>query len=152
MPTSSRTCWLSEHRKRTGKLAIPLPVSLVICLFCRPAEAQASIYVFDPNQSTVVQTGGFAGVHETYGIEGQFQLSVDFDAGIASFDKVDANLTEPSGFLYTQSLGVLFNMTELVGVVVDNAAIEFRGKTSDGSNTDILVSLAFTGDSAHLTG
>jgi len=123
-----------------------------VCVVSASVQADTSIYVFDPDQSTVVQSGGFAGVHETYPIEGQFQLTVDSDAGIASFDQVDANLTEPSGFLYTQSLGVLFNMTELAGTVVNDTAIEFRGKTSDDTDTDIVINLSFTGDSVHLTG
>jgi hypothetical protein len=131
---------------------ITLFVLLVICLFGRPTEAKTSIYVFDPNQSTVVQTGGIAGVHETYGIEGQFQLTVDYDAGIASFDQVDANLTEPSGFLYTQSLGVLFNMTELASTAISETEIEFEGKTAENTPSDILLRLTFTGDSVHLVG
>ena len=116
------------------------------------APAERSTYVFLPDQSTVVQTGGIAGVHETYSIEGQFQLTFDFDAGIASFDQVDANLTDESGFLYTRSLGVLFNMTELLGTVVDDTTIDFAGQTADGTSTDILLTLTFTGDSVHFTG
>jgi hypothetical protein len=133
-------------------LKMLLLILLTICIICGPANADTSIYVFDPNQSTVVQTGGFAGVNETYGIEGKFQLTVDLDAGIASFDKVDANLTEPSGFLYTQSLGVLFNMTGLAGTVIDDKTIEFEGKTADGTKSDVRLTLSLSDDSAHLTG
>jgi hypothetical protein len=133
------------------KLIISL-VLIVIFLFVGPAGARTSTYVFVTDESTVVQTGGFMGIHETYPIEGQFQLSVDLDAGTASFDRIDANLTEPSGFLYTQSLGVLFNMTELLGIVIDDTTIEFEGKTSDNTGTDIVISLILTDDSVHLTG
>jgi len=133
-------------------------VSLLVCLFGLSAQAEydaaaeTSTYVFVADQSTVVQTGGIAGVHETYGIEGTFQLTVDSDAGIASFDRVDANLTEPTGFLYTQSLGVLFNMTELAGTVVDDTRIEFEGRTSDDTDTSVQITLTFANDSVHLTG
>jgi hypothetical protein len=92
---------LSAQNKPYDKL-IMLLISLMTFIFGQPAIADTSIFVFDPNQSTVIQTGGFAGVNETYAIKGQFQLTVDSDAGIASFDTVDANLTEQSGFLYTQ--------------------------------------------------
>ncbi len=137
---------------KIGKLTILLLILLTVCAANRSVQAETSIYVFDPNQSTVIQTGGFAGVNETYGIEGKFQLTVDFDAGIASFDMVDANLTEPTGFLYTQSLGVLFNMTGLLGIVVDDTAIEFEGKTADGTQSDVSLKLSLIDDSAHITG
>jgi hypothetical protein len=137
---------------KIGNLMIFLLILLTICVFGDPAFAETSIYVFDPNQSTVIQTGGFAGVHETYGIEGKFQLTVDFDAGIASFDMVDANLTEPSGFLYTQSLGVLFNMTGLAGTIIDDTTIEFEGKTTNGTESDVRLNLSLIDGSAHLIG
>ncbi len=108
-----------------------IPLLIAVCFLSIPAQAQygggsntmasaeTSTYVFLPDESTVVQTGGFAGVHETYGIGGKFPLTVDFDAGIASFDKVDANLTESTGFLYSQSLGEIFNMTALAGGAIN---------------------------------
>ncbi len=133
-------------------------VSFAVCLFGLSAQAgydaaaETGAYIFVADQSTVVQTGGIVGVHESYGIEGTFQLTVDSDAGIASFDGVDANLTEPTGFLYPQSLGVLFNMTELAGTVVDDTRIEFEGNTSDDTDTSIQITLTFANDSVHLTG
>jgi len=154
---------LSLTRKQNSKLTTALFALLTICLFGWVAEAkdggddmmasaETSTYVFLSDQSTVIQTGGIAGVHETYSIEGQLQLTVDFDAGIALFHQVDANLIEESSFLYTQSLGVLFNMTELIGTVVGDMTVKFEGKTTDGTNTNILLRLAFTGASAHLVG
>ena len=132
-------------------MVLPL-ILLTICVICGPANADKSIYVFDPNQSAVIQTGGFAGVNETYGIEGQFRLTVNSDASIASFEKVDANLTEPTGFLYTQSLGVLFNMRALTGKVIDDTTIEFEGKTADSTESNINLNLSFNDGSIHLTG
>ncbi|OHB60780.1 MAG: hypothetical protein A2168_00075 [Planctomycetes bacterium RBG_13_50_24] len=146
------TFGLSGHQKQSGIFAIRLLILLVICFFGLPANAITNIYVFVPGQSTVVQTGGFAGVYETYGIEGKFRLTVDFDAGIASFDKVDANLTEPTGFLYSQSLGEIFNMTALAGTIINDTTIDFEGKTADGTGSDVRLKLSFSNDSAHLTG
>jgi glycoprotein endo-alpha-1,2-mannosidase len=149
---------------RLSKTFGPFSVLLAICLFGLPAQAEhgggsgtmapaeTSTYVFLSDQSTVVQTGGIAGVHETYPIEGQFRLSVDFDAGTASFSQVDANLLDESPFLPTQSLGELFNMAELVGTIVGDTTIDFAGRTADGTNTDILLRLTFTDDLVHLTG
>ena len=70
---------------------------------CKYSDRSGS-YVFLPDQSTVHQTGGFAGVNETYPIQGQFQLTVDANSSVASFNAVDAILLNPTGFLYTQSL------------------------------------------------
>jgi len=114
--------------------------------------AQTSTYVFLPDQSTVVKTGGIAGVHETYPIQGQFQLTVDASASVASFDYVDAFLLSPISSSPPQRLGELLNMTELQGTVVNDALIEFRGKTADNTNTDIALTLTFTDDAVQLTG
>ena len=152
MANISKINSLSARYELSGKLMMLLLILLAICTFSQRLQAETSIYVFDPNQSTVVQTGGFAGVHETYPVEGYFQLSVDIDAGLASFEKVDANMLEPSGFLYTENLGVLFNMTELSGTVVDGTAIEFEGKTADGTESDVSLKLTFSKGPAHLTG
>ena len=134
---------MSGYRKRSGTFAVLLLILLILFVFGRPAEARTSIYVFVPGQSTLVQTGGIAGVHETYGIEGKFRLTVDFDAGIASFEQVDANLTEPTGFLYSQGLGEIFNMAGLAGTIVDGTTIQFEGKTADGTESDVSLTLTF---------
>jgi len=128
-------------------------LAVMFHLFGAQAGAQddTSTYVFT-DKSTVVQTGGFAGVNETYPIQGQFQLAVDANAGVASFDAVNATLLNPTGFLPTQSLGELFNMTVLEGTVISEALIEFRGKTADGTNTDIALEVTFTDDAVQLTG
>ena len=141
-----------------------IPLVIGVCFVSLPTQAQdgggsgtiafaeTSTYAFPPGQSTVVQTGGIAGVHETYPIEGQFQLTVDASAGVASFDYVDAFLLSPISSSPPQSLGELFNMTELQGTVVNDALIEFRGKTADNTNTDIALTLTFTDDAVQLTG
>jgi len=148
----------------TSRILRTIPLLIAVCLVSIPAQAQygggsgttasaeTNTYVFLPGQSAVVQTGGIAGVHETYPIEGQFQLFVDFDAGTALFSQVDANLVDESPFLPTESLGELFNMAELLGTVVDDTIIDFVGKTADGMESDILLTLTFRDDSAHLTG
>ncbi|MHC4538118.1 MAG: hypothetical protein ACYS6K_29685, partial [Planctomycetota bacterium] len=130
--------------------AITLLIMLVVCLFGRPTEARTSTYVFDPNQSTIVQTGGIASVHWTYSIEGQFVLAVDPNAGTASFAHVDANATDDSPFKRTLDPNHVFNMTTLVGTVIDDATIKFTGKASDDS--DILITVAFMDDLAQLIG
>jgi hypothetical protein len=148
-----RTLTSSESQTRDGRSSIPWLVLCTLCLFSRPAQAiQKSTYVFDPNQSTVVKTGGFAGVHEIYFVKGQFQLNVDFDTGTASFSRVDANLTDERGSEHGQSLGEIFNMTALPGIVVEDATVRFKGKTADGTNSDVLLTLTFRDDQVDLSG
>ncbi len=148
----------------TSRILWTIPLLIAVCIVSIPAQAQygggsgmtasaeTSTYLFLSDQSTVVKTGGIAGVHETYPIQGQFQLTVDANAGVASFDYVDAFLLSPISSSPPQSLGELFNMTELQGTVVNDALIEFRGKTADNTNTDIALTLIFTDAAVQLTG
>jgi hypothetical protein len=105
---------------------------------------------FVPDQSTIVQTGGIAGVHWTYGIEGQFRLTVDFNARKASFSQVDAVATNDGPPQRTQDPNAVFNMTKLTGTVDDDLFITFTGKAADGS--DVVVTATFQGDLVHLVG
>ncbi len=148
----NKSSGLKANQKQICKFKIPLLVLLAICFFCQAAEARTDIYSFLSDRSKVVQTGGFAGVHETYSVEGRFRLSVDFDAGTAWFDKVDANLIRTNGFVNTESLGVLFNMTELVGTIVDDDTIRFEGEISSEPNIDSVIELTFDGENVYLVG
>jgi len=122
-----------------------LVLALVGCATA-PAAIVTTTYEFIPEQSTVVQAGGFWGTYESYTIEGQFQLTVDFDADVAWFDHVDA--TYGDGL----SLGYRFNMTELDGSVVSDTAIDFEGQTTGFFPFDIHLGLSFVDDLVHLTG
>lgn len=123
-------------------LAILLAVSAIGGL---SIAADTNTYVFVPDQSTVVQTGGFAGVHETYEITGELQLTVDFDAGSAVFEWVDATLSE-GPYLHTTSLDELFDMTKLAAKVVDSTTLQFFGR----EGLDLTVKLQ--SNSIRLTG
>ena len=108
-----------------------LITSVVITIMLSTAgSAETETYVFLPEQSTVIQENFFGGINETYSITGQFQLTVDSSTGSASFNSVDATLSE-SPNLYTQSLGELFHMTELTGAVVNETTVEFLLFTND---------------------
>jgi hypothetical protein len=148
-----------HHSSKTFGLLLSL--LLAVCLFGHIAQAkygssgmaasgETSTYVFVPDQSKVVQTGGIAGVHWTYSIKGQFQLTVNRDAADASFAHVDANATDDSPFKRTLDLNHVFNMTSLVGTVHDDTTISFTGKASDGS--DVRITVTLTDDLAHLIG
>ena len=121
---------LSLFHKITSKISKLLTLLLFLILFCMVTKAQrtgsetislprTSIYVFKYVENTIAKTGGFAGVHEIYHIQGTFQLSVDFDSMTALFSRVDANLLDESGLLYQQSLDEILNMKELIGTVVN---------------------------------
>jgi len=129
-------------------------VLLAVCLFGLPGESTASphtsTYVFVPEQSKVVQTGGIAYVHWTYTIKGHFRLTVDPNAGTASFTHVDANATDDSPFKRTLDPNRVFNMTSLVGTVEPNGSIKFTGKAPDDS--DVCITIILQNGLAHLIG
>ncbi len=148
-------------RRSSARLALSLLVLSEFCLFGGRARAdqsgdaqalQTGTYVFVRQDSTVVKTGGFAGVYETYFVVGRFQLTIDTEMGAASFDAVDAKLTAANGEAYARSLDDVFNMTGLSGLQVDDTTVEFVGKTADGTDSDVRLTLALGDDSARLVG
>ncbi len=110
---------------------------------------RTSCYVFASERSTIVQTGGFAGVHWTYVVEGRFCLIVNPDTATARFERVDANAVDVSEPARTLDPNAVFNLTALAGAVADET-IEFAGQTDDGSS--VHLTLAFTDDTVHLIG
>jgi hypothetical protein len=112
--------------------------------------AGTSVYEFDARESTVTQTGGFAGFHRVYSIKGQIQLTIDPNAGTASFRRVDADVTDDSPFRHALDLNGTFNMTGLTGTVSDDGSVRFEGDAYDGSS--VLVTLVFEDATIHLRG
>ena len=110
----------------------------------------AGRYAFDAGQSTILQTGGFAGVHWTYAVEGQFCLIVDEEAGAAWFEQVDANAGDESEPIRTLDPNEVFNLEALTGTVIDETTIEFAGETGDGSTMEL--NLTATDEGVWLTG
>jgi hypothetical protein len=104
------------------------------------------------NHAFFGEDGGFADIHEICTIKGQFQLTIDFDANTASFDHVDANLSESVAGGYGQSLDDLFDMTDLVGIVVSDTEIEFDTADPMPGGKVVHLDLTFVGNSAHLAG
>jgi hypothetical protein len=133
-----------------------VPLLIAVCLVGIPAQAKyagsgkTSTYVFVAEQSKVVRTGGIASVPRTYSTKGNFQLTVDPNAGTALFAHVDANATDDSPFKRTLDLNHVFNMTSLVGTVEPSGSIKFTGKASDGS--DVRITVTLTDGLAHLIG
>jgi hypothetical protein len=109
-----------------------------------------SQYTFEPNQSTILQTGGFAGVHWPYRLEGQFELKINYQARTAVFSQVDATAKNDGPPPRTLDPNGVFNMTALAGTVGDDKAITFTGKAADNSKVDLT--LTFLGSLVHLTG
>ncbi|MDI9433516.1 MAG: GLUG motif-containing protein [Planctomycetota bacterium] len=125
-----------------------------ISFFVAPIQAdegfiRTGCYVFEPVRSTIVQTGGFAGVHWTYAVEGRFCLILDADEGTARFERIDANAVDASEPVRTLDPNAVFNLTALAGDVAGET-IEFAGQTDDGSS--VHLTLAFADDTVHLTG
>jgi len=149
---------MMEARNSRVLRTILLPI--LVCVISLSAQAadvndseitavvEVSTYVFVPDQSTLIQTGGFAGVHWTYSIEGWFQLSVDPNEGIASFVHVDANATDDSPYRRVQDPNEVFNMTELAGIILADGSFRFEGTADNGS--DVIISLSFKDASLNL--
>jgi len=110
----------------------------------------ASRYEFIADQNDIIQTGGIAGVHWTYQVKGQFQLTIDFNAVTASFSDVNAVASDSGTPPRTLDPNEVFNMTALAGTVGTDHSIKFTGKKADGS--DIVLTLTFQGDLVHLVG
>ena len=136
-----------------------LSLLIAACFVTRPVPAQysgsaaspeTSIYVFRADQSAVVQTGGMACVYWTYSIAGQFQLTVDPNAGTAFFAHVAAKATDDSPLQRTLDPNQVFNLAALVGTVIDKTTIQFTGQAVDASAVQLTVALR--GDSAQLIG
>ena len=139
----------SIKNSRPSLIAKPAPILtmhlftlLLICLFAQSSNARTNAYVFDPNQSTIVQTGGIAGIHRTYIVEGQFQLAVDYDTDTAAFEKVDANAVDDSPYKNSLDPNEVFAMTSIVGVVLSNTTLKFTGYAADGSSILLEMTIA----------
>lgn len=113
-------------------------------------STETNTYVFLKNQSTLLQTGGIAGVNLNYSVEGYFQLTVDTDAGTGSFAFVDANATDNSSPTHTLDPNQVFNMNSLRGTISDEITISFAGIASDGS--DVNITVTFQDNLVHLEG
>ena len=107
-------------------------------------------YVFLTEQSTIVQTGGFAGVHGTYALEGRFCLILDPDAKAAQFERIEAGAVEAEEPAQTLDPNETFNLTDLTGTIIDETTVEFKGQAADGS--DVSLTLIFDEDAVYLTG
>jgi hypothetical protein len=101
-----------------------------------------------PDRSTLLQTGGFAGVHWTYRVEGQFQVTIDFATGKAGFSHIAASATDDATPPRVLDPNEVFNLTALGGRVADDQSIQFTGKAHDGS--DVTLTATFQGDLIHL--
>ncbi len=148
-------------RKKLKKLTFAAIAALAIISCPRSSAAiVTTIYEFVPDQSTVAVYGR---IISTYPIEGQFQLTVDYDADIASFDQVNATISEEIHFydyfgedpVYTDNLDVIFHMTEMVSTSVSETEIDFLfEKDIPGFSpyADVHLTLTFLDNSVQLTG
>jgi hypothetical protein len=148
---------------RRGIISIMFAM-FVLCLWSVPAKATpvTTVYEFVPEQSSVIRTGGIRGTYKTFSVEGQFQLTVDYDVGVASFDQVNATLSgkieyydyDKAESLFTDSLDVLFELRELESVYVSNSKIDFLLEKNIPSfpGSDVHLTVTFMDNSLQMTG
>jgi len=127
----------------------------------RPGSAPPGSYLFVPDPSALVASGGFTGDGQGIrSIEGWFELTVNSAAGTAEFSRVDASLSDGvafldlsgGGFVFTDDLNRLFSMTELVSTDVNDTAIDFVLERGGEPYTDIHLRATFIENSVHLVG
>ena len=116
-----------------------------------PANSSSNTYEFVTDQSNIIQSGGFAGVNQSHPIEGTFQLSMDSVNNTASFEQVNANILEPTGFLSEQKLNQIFNLTSLEGTMTTDTTLVFKGKSSE-PESDVSITLTLKDDTITLKG
>jgi len=118
--------------------------------------AGRSTFVFLPDQSTLLQAGGFAGIIQTDYLEGQFELQVDLGVGIGSFVSFDVHPLAGSpvshGVDPDSALSRVFTVTEWTGTVVNESTIYFHEATLENSCTDVIMTLTFGADAVRLVG
>ncbi len=107
-------------------------------------------YSFIADQSTLVQTGGFAGVHWTHAIEGQFTLNVDLDTCTASFSLMDADAMNPEFPDHVLDPNTALNMTGLTGTINQDGSVSFLGQAANEVTVDLRLTLQE--DMLHLVG
>ncbi len=90
-----------------------------------PGCAVTTTYLFLLDPNALLTSGGLDGNgHGSYCIEGEFELTIDSCAGVAWFNRIDANAISGES-THTVSLDALFHMSELVSTDVNEAAIDF---------------------------
>ncbi|MBL7154083.1 MAG: hypothetical protein ISS79_10215 [Phycisphaerae bacterium] len=118
-------------------------------------------YVFVQDESAVVRTSWLSNP-KTYYIEGQFQLNVDFDLGIASFDQVNATLSSEieyynyftGAILFTDNLDELFNISELESTNVTDTRIDFLFEKNIPRfpSSDVYLTVTLLNDTLEMSG
>ncbi|MCF7975208.1 MAG: hypothetical protein K9N55_15445, partial [Phycisphaerae bacterium] len=106
-------------------------------------------YEFLSDQSTLIQTGGFAGVLWTHIIHGQFVLDIESD-GSVSFLQVDASAVDRDVPDRVMDVNTALNLIHMTGVVDCNDTLRFKGETAN--ETTVHLEMRLEGDLAYLTG
>jgi len=142
-----------------------ISISVVVLVLGTAHVAMATLvtipYEFVQDESIVLVCSPW-GIPEYFSIDGQFDMTVDFDAGIASFDQVNATLSgevvyyesDVTGASWTNSLEVLFKLTELESVYVSDTKIDFYLDRNlwRYPDFDIRLSITFVDGSLNMTG
>jgi len=142
-----RTRNLSDLRT----LAIWLGVMCVTALsYGQESLPRTGRYVLDAEASAIVQTGGFAGVHWTYTLQGHFCLIVDPESGTARLEQIEITAIDDTEPIRTLDPNECLNLAGLTGSIPDDGQIEFTGQSPDGSS--VVLSLTCEDHTLHLVG
>ncbi len=131
---------------------VPPTEYIALTEFKVASTGEVTFYRFIPDESSVLQSGGFMGIQEIYSVEGTFGLRVNFDQGVARFVEVEALLKPESSFLPNPSLGELFNMENLDSTSVTETSIRFEGMTESYDVAPVVIEGIFGHNGVRLMG
>lgn len=153
------------HKALSKRITLCLSAAILLSLAI-PAQAIPPIvlheFTFDTSASTLNVTGGFAGINDTYGIDGTLSLAIGYDqvfngpgdislVPFAQFTDVDAVLTGPPGllggpgWLAGTDLDSHLNLTGLEGTILQSLTgteLVFTGVDGGGQPMSVRASLA----------
>ncbi len=131
----------------------------VLSEFMVRSLGETTLYRFVPKESTVVQSGGIAGIRRVYDVRGGFGLRVNHKMGVARFVDVDAVLvpqdrlgTEDTPDVERQSLGDLFNMENLKSTSVSEEGIRFEGTLPNEPDAPIVIEVGYGNAGVRIVG
>jgi hypothetical protein len=129
--------------------------TLVALLAGARLEATHPIYLYDlelvPELSTLTVTGGFAGINQTYRVDGQLGLTLDrhphpLDVVNAQFSLVEATLhsDDSQSFFDGEDLNQFLAMTDWQGLLIDETVLSFTGE--DNQDAALITAVAELND------
>lgn len=140
-----------DYRPHNALMAVAKDAEWHVDIRDRVIHTETATYQFVDGESQLSVSGGFAGVHDQYRIEGSLEL-VRSDDGTARFGQVDATLRgDGLSSLDGEPLGSVLNLSELAGLQTRDSTVTFTGR-DDSGNAVIKLQLRVVDQSLTVSG